>query len=207
MFATIEEEVGEMKLLCVGDSLTYGYDVPVDESWIGRISRQTDIHIHNGGICGDTTKGMLYRLQHFPYDSYDAFFLMGGTNDILLDISLARIEQNMAAMMDMLIRFKRPVIIGLPLLTRPESASYGWQVAADVEKHNQSITKFRQWLKKEAGVRKYSVVDFYQAIQHGEKDRGFSLYADGVHPTAAGYGVIADAVLPVVKKIIAAIGV
>lgn len=147
---------------------------------------------------------MLYRLQHFPYDPYDAFFLMGGTNDILLDAGLPQIEQNMAAMMDMLVRLDKPVIIGLPPLTRPESALYGWQSASDVARHNGDIGAYREWLAKAAQSRKYVTVDFYEALLKAEEDLGFSLYADGVHPTAAGYGAIAKAVLPVLLDLLSA---
>jgi lysophospholipase L1-like esterase len=122
---------------------------------------------------------------------------MGGTNDILLEAPLPSVEQNMAAMMDMLVTLHKPVMIGLPLLTRPESALYGWQTAGDVKRHNDAITQYRQWLEKAAISRQYDAVDFYQALLEGEQRLGFSLYADGIHPTAAGYTVLAEAVLPV----------
>lgn len=189
-----------MKLLCVGDSLTYGYDVHTNESWVGRITMKTGLYIHNGGVCGDTTDGMLHRLQQFAYASYDAFFLMGGTNDILMEVPLPSVEQNMMAMMDLLVTLHKPVIIGLPLLTRPESALYGWQAASDVKRHNDTIIQYRQWLEKAAISRQYDVVDFYQALLEGEPRLGVSAYADGVHPTAAGYKLLAEAILPVLVK-------
>ena len=83
-----------MKLLCLGDSLTYGFDVRPDQSWTALVSAKSHIHIDNEGQCGDTTMGMVYRLHQFDLGRYDAFFIMGGSNDILLDGDLAEICQN-----------------------------------------------------------------------------------------------------------------
>ena len=84
-----------MKLLCLGDSLTYGFDVRPDQSWTALVSAKSHIHIDNEGQCGDTTTGMVYRLHQFDLSRYDAFFIMGGSNDILLDGELEKICQNM----------------------------------------------------------------------------------------------------------------
>ena len=50
-----------MKLLCLGDSLTYGYDVACEYRWTTRLAKERGISVCNEGLCGDTTGGMLYR--------------------------------------------------------------------------------------------------------------------------------------------------
>ncbi len=51
-----------MKIVCLGCSLTAGYGVSREDSWVGILSRTTCDTWINAGICGDTTGGMLARL-------------------------------------------------------------------------------------------------------------------------------------------------
>lgn len=77
-----------MRLLCLGDSLTYGYDVSHEKGWVSLSAAALRWEADNHGMCGDTTWGMLTRLRQLTLSGYDAFFLMGGSNDILEDIPL-----------------------------------------------------------------------------------------------------------------------
>ena len=129
-----------------GDSLTYGFDVRPDQSWTALVSAKSHIHIDNEGQCGDTTTGMVYRLHQFDLSRYDAFFIMGGSNDILLDGELEKICQNMRTIVTTFKEQGKPVYLGIPPLTKMESAMYGWQNASDVEKHNDELRRYRQWL-------------------------------------------------------------
>ena len=51
-----------MELICLGDSLTFGYGVPKGSRWTTRLAQKTGWRIYNFGVCGDTTGGMLTRL-------------------------------------------------------------------------------------------------------------------------------------------------
>jgi len=50
-----------MKLVCLGDSLTYGYKIKPSEAWPSLIISQKcdNVEVLNKGILGDTTGGML----------------------------------------------------------------------------------------------------------------------------------------------------
>lgn len=97
------------------------------------VSAKSHIHIDNEGQCGDTTMGMVYRLHQFDLSRYDAFFVMGGSNDILLDGDLENICRNIGIIVTTFKRQGKPVYLGIPPLTQTESAMYGWQNAKDVE--------------------------------------------------------------------------
>lgn len=189
-----------MKLLCLGDSLTYGYDVPPSESWTARTSARLSLEIVNEGICGDTTANMYYRLQQVKLDRYDAFFFMGGSNDILLDYPLADIYKNISQIGSCLKAAGKPVYLGVPPLTKPESAWYGWQEEKDVTRHNEQLRQYRHWLQNYAKEEGFSLIDFYQALEKAEKNTAEKLYADGVHPNKKGYAVLARAACRVLKK-------
>ena len=80
-----------MKLICIGDSLTFGYGVHLSQRWTRLCAQETGWELVNEGINGDTTGGMLARMQGGvlaelregglgagrPY-----VLLMGGSNDV-----------------------------------------------------------------------------------------------------------------------------
>lgn len=52
-----------MKLICIGDSLTFGYGVHLSQRWTRLCAQETGWELVNEGINGDTTGGMLTRMQ------------------------------------------------------------------------------------------------------------------------------------------------
>ena len=52
-----------MKLICIGDSLTFGYGVHLSQRWTQLCAQETGWELVNEGINGDTTGGMLARMQ------------------------------------------------------------------------------------------------------------------------------------------------
>lgn len=181
-----------MNLLCLGDSLTYGYDVAYEYRWTTRLSKEKGISVCNEGLCGDTTSGMLYRARHMNLSRFDAFFFMGGSNDILMDISPDQVRQNLEAIARLFQDEKKAAYIGVPILTKAESALFGWQGRSDVARHNEALRSHRQWLLQLAEQYRFTVIDFYGAMLQAEQEGQTNLYADGVHPNEKGYAVMAQ---------------
>ena len=72
-----------MKLVCLGDSLTEGYEIDNNKSWTELLQKELNVEVINAGISGDTTSGMLARcekllLEHQP----SHLIIFGGTNDL-----------------------------------------------------------------------------------------------------------------------------
>ena len=100
-----------MKLICIGDSLTFGYGVHLSQRWTRLCAQETGWELVNEGINGDTTGGMLARMQggvlaelregglgaDRPY-----VLLMGGSNDVFYSGSDAAARGNMGAMIHQL---------------------------------------------------------------------------------------------------------
>ena len=96
-----------MRLICIGDSLTFGYGVHLSQRWTQLCAQETGWELVNEGINGDTTGGMLARMQggvlaelregglgaDRPY-----VLLMGGSNDVFYSGSDAAARENMGAM-------------------------------------------------------------------------------------------------------------
>ena len=52
-----------MRLICIGDSLTFGYGVHLSQRWTQLCAQETGWELVNEGINGDTTGGMLARIN------------------------------------------------------------------------------------------------------------------------------------------------
>jgi lysophospholipase L1-like esterase len=71
-----------VKVICIGDSCTYGQGVRSSEAWPAVLERLTGHDVRNAGVCGDTTRLGLERFfrdvaMHRP----DAVVLQFGHND------------------------------------------------------------------------------------------------------------------------------
>mgnify|MGYP003235117011 CR=1 FL=1 len=113
-----------MKLIRIGDSLTFGYGVHLSQRWTRLCAQETGWELVNEGINGDTTGGMLARMQggvlaelregglgaDRPY-----VLLMGGSNDVFYSGSDAAARENMGAMIHQLFSVGVLPVVGIPL--------------------------------------------------------------------------------------------
>jgi lysophospholipase L1-like esterase len=71
-----------MRVICVGDSITYGQNVRADEAWPAILAQDTGWDVRNEGVCGDTTR---LGLERFPkavqLHRPDAVVIQFGHND------------------------------------------------------------------------------------------------------------------------------
>ena len=109
-----------MKILCIGDSNTYGYDprsfigerYPEDVRWTGRIKGHDVI---NWGINGITIPG-----DHTVYTDLvkrkdpDLVIVMLGTNDILEGASASETAHRMDGFIDSIKQVGKPVLLIAP---------------------------------------------------------------------------------------------
>ena len=191
-----------MKIVCLGDSLTYGFPVSAEDGWIPQVAREIDGEMVNCGVCGDTTAGMYRRFEsEVRTEEPDKIIIMGGSNDILLDVPLDEVEDNLFAIVDAAVAAAIPVIIGIPPYTKMASSNYGWQAADMVEYHNTLMADYRAYLLKACEVRHLPVIDFYVAFAMAEQHGSNDLYADGVHPNKKGYALFAEVAANVLKNI------
>lgn len=88
-----------MKLLCIGDSLTFGYEIESSKRWTNLLAEELSVEVLNFGINGDTTTGMLSRFntiisEHLPTH----IIIFGGTNDLWFGLKDELIVSNIFAM-------------------------------------------------------------------------------------------------------------
>lgn len=80
-----------MKIVCLGDSLTYGYGVPRRDCWVSLAAEATGHTLVNRGINGDTTGGMLARFgRDVLSEQPDRVLLMGAPTTSFLAAATPR---------------------------------------------------------------------------------------------------------------------
>ena len=81
-----------MSIVCLGDSLTYGYEVPTSQSWVSQLATLSHWDLINKGIPGETTLDMKRRLNSDVFHlNPSKIIFMGGTNDLFLGRSINEI--------------------------------------------------------------------------------------------------------------------
>lgn len=173
------------KLVCLGDSLTFGYNMNEADKWTTLIRDKLHIPIVNAGISGDTTTGMLARftvdvLSHKP----SHLFIMGGTNDLYFDIADNIIISHIKAIIRQAQHYGIVTIIGIPTpiypIHPPDSGLFISEEALLDRLH-----AYQEKLKAFAKEDELLIMDF-------RKNMPKNLFLnDGVHPNAEGQKVMA----------------
>lgn len=189
------------KLICLGDSLTYGLGVRVSQKWT-TLAASDDLHIVNMGVSGDTTAGMLARAQaltaepvyHNAPQERPMVLVMGGTNDIFFSGSDTAARGNLAAIVHQLSAAGYRVLVGIPLPIVPENAPEKWAQLADFHAADRMLADYCAWLHTFAAAFDIPTVDFRQDYVNQP-----DLFADGLHPNAEGHKLMANRLLEALK--------
>jgi len=140
------------------------------------------------GISGQTTAQMLIRFRQDVIDLHpDAVVILAGTNDIAGntgDVSQQQIADNFISMAELARANKIRVILASVL----PAADYKWRPGRNpVPK----ILALNTWMKQYCEAHHYTYLDYYSALNDGSGGMKPGLSSDGVHPTDAGYAIMA----------------
>ncbi len=173
---------GESRVVFMGDSIT--------DSW-GRIKGSTFFPgkpYINRGISGQTTAQMVLRFQQDVIDLHPAVVvILAGTNDIAGNTGLATlpmIENNFRSMTELAQASHIRVILASVLPT----INYPWQPGLQPAP---KIRALNAWLRTYAAARGATYLDYYDALATPQGGMRAHLSSDGVHPTPAGYAIMA----------------
>jgi acyl-CoA thioesterase-1 len=182
------------RILFLGDSLTAGYglaNVSLDSlpALLQQKINQENLpfNITNAGISGDTTAGGLQRIDLLLHQPVDVFVLELGANDILRGIAPKTSQKNLQGIVDK-VRAKYPQAKLLLL---------GMELPAWIP--GLVVAEFRAIFKEVANRNGMTFVPFFLDGVAGVKHLNLQ---DGIHPTAAGYKVIAERIWPALKELL-----
>ena len=112
----------ESLILILGDSLSVGYGIEVEEGWVQLLQSRIgtggfDHRVVNASISGDTTRGGLARLESLLVEHAPAIVIVElGGNDGLRGLSLKETYHNLASIVDTIIQHdSRVLLVGIRL--------------------------------------------------------------------------------------------
>lgn len=178
--ARLEPTPGRPRIVFMGDSITEGW-VGLGGGFFtsGRVGR---------GISGQTTPQMLLRFRQDVIDLHPAVVqIMAGTNDIAGNTGPMTPEQtqdNIRSMVDLAHAHGIRVI----LASIPPADRFPWKPGLEVAPR---IVAMNAWLKDYAARSGCIYADYWSALKGDGLGMRDGLSSDHVHPTEAGYAVMA----------------
>ena len=164
-------------VLFIGDSLTEWF--LLDRYFPG-------VQIRNEGIAGDTTFGLLERIEEIPLQNCDRIFLMIGINDIFNGFEKEDILENLELIIENLQTYASGAALHVQSIL-PVNISM-IEYASGL---NESIRMINSSLKEYCEDRHTSYLDLHAAFMNGsEMDRQYT--TDGAHLSKKGYDLWAE---------------
>lgn len=166
-----------LKIVALGDSLTYGYPFGNELSWVQLCNEALGLDIVNQGQNGNRLRDIHERILPDLVDYHpQVCILLAGTNDIIHEqFNLENMKEYFAKIFEECVRSNIELIIALPPMIKNE------------EKEKE-LAKFRRYLKKIAKEENLNIFDFYSALRDKKTKKPVNdLYEDKVHPNADGY--------------------
>lgn len=185
-----------MKIVCLGDSLTEGYDITKSSRWSDLLMSDLDVKIINSGIGGDTTAGMLARFHNMVVSySPTHVIIMGGTNDIWMKVPNELTLSNIMAMTRHARHFNIVPIIGIPTSSYCEDEIVS-DIFIDSKILNVRVEEYRNMLIKFSEEDNQMYIDF-------SKNMTSEVYlGDGLHPNEEGQVIMKENAKVLINKII-----
>jgi len=179
------------ELICLGDSLTFGPGVPHSQKWT-TLAAGDSLHVVNMGVPGDTTSGMLARLQKLLQASdRPTVLVMGGTNDIFFSGSDIAARSNLAAMVHQLSAAGCRPVVGIPTPIVPEDAPQKWAALTDFSRAAARLEDYCRWLLVFCEAFDIPAIDFRRDYVNQDGAVRRELFLDGLHPNAQGHALMA----------------
>ena len=179
-----------MKLLCLGDSLTEGYEINLNSRWTDLLYIELNIEVINAGISGDTTTGMLARCERLLLEHQPTHVIIfGGTNDLWFGLKDEFILSNIHAMRRQCKYYDVIPIIGIPT----PSVNFN-ELNMVHENYSECLRSFKSTLIKYCEEDEQPIIDFgLQMLPEHYLD-------DGLHPNEKGQKVMLKNAKPLLAK-------
>jgi len=181
-----------IQLLILGDSLTAGYGLPIEDGFQAKLAialkqAGANVALVDGAVSGDTTADAAARLDWvLAGGPVDAAIVELGGNDGLRGLDPAEMEHNLSHILDVLAAGHVPVLL-CGIFAPP---SFGM----DYEQHFTAVF---------TGLSRRPGIIFYPFFLNGVYGNPGLIQADGIHPNAAGVDVEVKRLTPLVLRLLA----
>ncbi len=185
-----------MKIICFGDSNTYGYDprsyyggrYDASERWVDIITSKTPWSIINMGqnglsIPADKFEADLYN-KMFLREKPDLLIIMLGSNDLLQGLGADAVVGKMKRFLSNLSMERNNILLVSPVGFK----SGAWAESEKTISHSALLAQ------------KYEILAEIMGISYADANKwNISLCYDGVHFTAAGHKAFAEGIYEIIK--------
>ncbi len=177
-------------IVCLGDSITYGFPFGPDASWVNLGAKALGIKLINKGANGDTTRSMRTRFSRDVTSLKPAYvIIMGGANDAFMGYTLEKYQDNITEMVTAAVNNGICPVIGLPAPIR-----IGEYVTDEVGIASCELDGFRNWAEEFAADEELPVLDFYTPLFDSVTGSAVPAYfCDEAHPSLEGYKALGRA--------------
>jgi lysophospholipase L1-like esterase len=180
---------GEHRVLFMGDSITDGWKLA--DYFPGK-------PYVNRGISGQITGEMLGRMKADALDLKPmVMVVLAGTNDLARGVALPTIENNLYVMGSL------AKAQGIKVIFASVTPVNGTNIAVRPPEKILELNKYLQELCAKEG---YLYLDYFTALKDSEGHIPKELAADGLHPNADGYKIMAPLVQAAIEKALAPAG-
>lgn len=189
----------EVVIAALGDSLTQGYGLPVDDGFVPQLQRWldaqgADVRLINAGVSGDTTAGGLARVGWTLTPEVDGMIVALGGNDLLRGLDPGQARSNIEGILQASERADVEVL----LVGMAAPGNYGPDYKA----------QFDALYPELAGAYETGFLESFFAglVADGADMDPAALrdwfQSDGIHPNAAGVAKIVEGIGPEVLTLI-----
>ncbi len=182
-------------IICLGDSITFGYPIGPEFSWVEQLQQRTNKNLINLGVNGSTSRDMLHHYKQYTSSSQVTHVhILGGGNDALQQLEWTETRRNIQNLVDLVIQQGAVPMLGLltPLCYDPAGGgafvpSFAMEALATWKAH------YRNWLRDYANNKSVLLIDYYTplCIQGTDEGDGQFFY-DESHLNEKGHALMAD---------------
>ena len=182
----ISSEVIALRILCFGDSNTYGYDprgffgdrYGAEDRWVDLLAKQTGHECINAGANGREIPRNPYALRLLTeHTSVDIFLVMLGTNDLLQGATSQVAADRMDAFLNQLLPHRKQILLVAP----PPMKSGAWVPTDELVSESIHLAEEYKLLTEKMNI---PFVD--------TREWNIELTFDGVHFTEAGHHTFSE---------------
>lgn len=179
------------KLIVLGDSISAGYGIDVDQGWVGLlaqrlVAQEVDTEVVNASISGNTTGDGLARLPQLLATHQPSVVVVElGGNDGLRGYPLKRMRQNLTRIIELSQNAgARVLLLGIEI-----PPNYGQRYTLEFRRSFQTVAE-------------QQAVAFVPFILNGIALDPSLMQKDGIHPTQAAQPKLLENIWPEIKSLL-----
>lgn len=184
------------EILCFGDSLTYGFGLRREDTWI-QFLKNKGYQVKNFGVNGDVVPNIVRRMKSSEdVGEGTMVFLMGGTNDFLMGYRSVDIFRDLKDGVNYIFSKGGIPLIGIPMLPTFCEEPSGYMLEQSICRQMEGYRKDCYELAKRTGA---YIIDFQ--FEMGKLKDFPELFFDEVHPNVRGAQVMGEIFYNFLKNI------